>query len=226
MHHSLGIARLQHPVILQRSPLHTHPTCKSPVSLSASRYKWRGKTRHQPERMDKLAIAVFGGAELLPGTRSANQQFRQYLQSAKAPDWEIVWEPTEDGLAHLNCPSLAIGFSYGAVRVAALQTPNIIGKILIDGWCVWCSDRVPVFRLSHDRITHINALAFGGGQQLFCAQPAVDHLQLWRAPQEVRGWVEDDRDTQRSAADFLMACIASTAATHGVSHRSRHTGHS
>ncbi|MEM9536212.1 MAG: hypothetical protein AAGA40_11140 [Cyanobacteria bacterium P01_E01_bin.45] len=160
--------------------------------------------------MDKLAIVVFGGAELLPGTRLANQQFRQYLQIAKAPYWEIIWEPTEDGLAHLNYPIVAIGFSYGAVKVAALQTPTVIGKILVDGWCVWCSDRVPIFRLSHDRLTHLNALAFGGGRQLFCAQPAVEHLQLWRAPQQVLGWVEGDRQAQQSAADFLLASITST----------------
>ena len=160
--------------------------------------------------MDKLAIAVFGGAELFPGTRSANQQFRQYLQTAKAPHWAIIWVPAPEGLAHLNYPIVAIGFSYGAVRVAALQTPTVIGKILVDGWCVWCSDRVPVFRLSHDKTTHLNALAFGGGRQLFCAQPAVEHLQLWRAPQQVLGWVEDDRQTQRSAADFLIASITST----------------
>ncbi|MGK7912775.1 MAG: hypothetical protein AB4050_15070 [Synechococcus sp.] len=174
------------------------------------------------ERMDKLAIAVFGGAELLPGTRSANQQFRQYLRATQAPHWEIIWEPTAAGVAHLDYPCVAIGFSYGAVRVAALQTPNIIGKILIDGWCVWCSDRIPVFRLSHDKSTHLNALAFGGGQKLFCAHPAVDHLQLWRSPQDVVGWVEGDRHTQRSAAAFLQTCITSIAATHTVSHNIFH----
>ena len=158
--------------------------------------------------MEKLALALFGGAELLPGTRSANQQFRQYLLDAKAPYWDLIWEPSEEGLASLDCRCVAIGFSYGAVRVAALQSPRIASKILVDGWCVWCSDRVPVFRLSHDRLTHINALAFGGGQQLFCAQPDVAHLQLWREPQHVRGWVDGDRSTLLSAADFLMECIA------------------
>ncbi|MEM9568148.1 MAG: hypothetical protein AAF974_07545 [Cyanobacteria bacterium P01_E01_bin.34] len=160
--------------------------------------------------MDKLAIAVFGGAELLPGTRSANRQFRQYLQASKAPQWEIIWEPTEEGLVHFDYPSVAIGFSYGAVRVAALQIPNLVGKILIDGWCVWCSDRVPIFRLSHDKITHVNALIYGGGRKLFCAQPAVEHLQLWSTPQDIRGWEEGDRQTSTSAADFLMNCITAS----------------
>ena len=161
--------------------------------------------------MERLAIAVFGGAELLPGTRAANKRFRQYLLDSKAPQWDVIWEPTEEGITGLDCQCVAIGFSYGAVRVAALQSPTIASKILVDGWCVWCSNRVPVFRLSHDRPTHLNALAFGGGQQLFCAHPHVDHLQLWRAPQQVRGWVNGDRNTMLSAADFLMLCIAGKA---------------
>lgn len=164
--------------------------------------------------MVKIAIAGFGGAEFFPGARLANQRFRQFLAAHRDPDWEILWEPSEKQLSLLDCGCVAIGFSYGAVRVAVLQTPQVVAKVLVDGWCVWTSDRVPVFRLSHDWITHLNALAFGGGQQLFCADPAVEHLQLWKNPQVVLGWVEGDRETKLSAADFLLSTIRENAIGH------------
>ena len=157
--------------------------------------------------MVTIAIAVFGGAEFFPGTKPANRQFLTFLRTHQAPNWELLWEPTHQHLSRLDHPCVAIGFSYGAVRVAALQSRKLIGKVLVDGWCVWSSDRPPVFRLSHDRATHLNAIVFGGGQQLFCAEPAVDHLKLWSNPQTVMGWVEGDRQTQLSAADFLLNCI-------------------
>ena len=154
-----------------------------------------------------LLIAVFGGAEFFPGTKSANRQFLNFLRARKAPEWKLLWEPTDRQLSCLEHPCVAIGFSFGAVRVATMQSRKIIGKVLVDGWCVWSSDRPPVFRLSHDWTTHLNALAFGGGQQLFWADPQVDHLHLWSNPQAVRGREEGARQTQISAADFLLGCI-------------------
>ena len=168
--------------------------------------------------MAKVTIAVFGGAEFFPGTKSANRQFHQFLLSRLEPDWNLLWEPTDNHLSHLEHPFVAIGFSYGALRVAALQSAKLMGKVLVDGWCVWSNNRIPVFRLSHDWLTHLNALAFGGGQQLFCADPGVDHLRFWSNPQAAKGWVEGDRQTQLSAADFLLACIARSSQSIQAAH--------
>jgi hypothetical protein len=114
-----------------------------------------------------------------------------------------------------DSPVVFISFSAGVVgAIVAARNWQILGGqvkafIAIDGWGVPLSGNFPIHRLSHDYFTHWSSLLLGGGHNNFYAEPAVDHLSMWRSPQTVLGWWVDypgEADPQISrltAAEFL-----------------------
>ena len=97
-------------------------------------------------------------------------------------------------------PLIFIGFSAGVVgaMMAALNWQIWGGKIkaliAIDGWGVplipsWVN--FPIHRISHDYFTHWSSKMLGSGHNNFYAEPAVEHLEMWRSPQTVQGWWVD-----------------------------------
>jgi hypothetical protein len=94
----------------------------------------------------------------------------------------------------LNISLTFIGFSAGVVGAmgAALlwqqQGGHVKGLIALDGWGVPVLDGFPVYRMSHDYFTHWSSALLGNGVESFWADPAVEHLELWRSPETVKGW--------------------------------------
>ncbi|WNZ21879.1 hypothetical protein HJG54_02675 [Leptolyngbya sp. NK1-12] len=109
-------------------------------------------------------------------------------------------------------PILLIGFSAGVVgAIGAAYLWQILGGrimalIAIDGWGVPLFSPFPIHRISHDAFTHWSSALLGAGQASFYAEPAVAHLELWRAPQTVCGWSVQSfapRYHRITAAQFL-----------------------
>lgn len=115
----------------------------------------------------------------------------------------------------LKSPLIFISFSAGVVGAIAaasgwqLLGGNVKAFIAIDGWGVPLAGNFPIHRMSHDYFTHWSSSSLGSGQDNFYAEPAVDHLSMWRTPQTVQGfWVDQSLElsppnSRLSAAEFL-----------------------
>ncbi|MEH2456015.1 hypothetical protein [Nostoc sp.] len=97
----------------------------------------------------------------------------------------------------LKSPLIFISFSAGVVgAIGAAYLWQLLGGhvkafIAIDGWGVPLQGNFPIHRMSHDYFTHWSSCLLGSGQNNFYAQPAVDHLSMWKSPQTVQGcWVD------------------------------------
>lgn len=110
-------------------------------------------------------------------------------------------------------PLSLLGFSAGCIAMRAIAGelgPDYVQAIAaVDGWCVpFHGIESPVYRLSHDRLTHDNGLAWGGGRAQFYADPGVGHSCLWGDMERVTGWRCGDREPERAiAADFLREVV-------------------
>lgn len=112
-------------------------------------------------------------------------------------------------------PVVFIGFSAGVVGaiLSARVWQSLGGKVLaliaIDGWGVPLFGNFPLHRLSHDYFTHWSSTMLGSGHHNFYAEPAVDHLYLWRSPQNVSGCYAEDSQhlIHLTAADFLIMLL-------------------
>ena len=109
-----------------------------------------------------------------------------------------------------------VSFSAGVVGAigAAWMWQQIGGKvaalIALDGWGVPLGGTFPIHRISHDSFTHWSSAILGSGGDGFYADPPVEHLDLWREPQTVKGWqisqIADRIETTKpaTAATFLV----------------------
>lgn len=114
-------------------------------------------------------------------------------------------------------PISIVAFSAGVVGAAqAISRWQELGGqlaclIAIDGWGVPLGGDYPIYRLSHDAFTHWSCGWLGSGAVNFYADPAVEHLSLWQAPDQVVGWCVDKRQqTRTNAADFIGQSLADT----------------
>ena len=95
-----------------------------------------------------------------------------------------------------NCPWAIASISFSAGIVGAIGAATawqlLGGKIAaffaLDGWGVPLVGNFPIHRISHDYFTHWSSALLGKGGDSFYADPAVEHLELWRSPQTVEGW--------------------------------------
>ncbi|MES1024507.1 hypothetical protein ABN584_16580 [Gloeocapsa sp. BRSZ] len=100
----------------------------------------------------------------------------------------------------------------GAITAASLWQSlggQVLALIAIDGWGVPLFGNFPLHRLSHDYFTHWSSAMLGSGSADFYAEPAVDHLTLWRSPQNVTGcYVENSQFLLHlTAADFVIMLL-------------------
>jgi hypothetical protein len=122
---------------------------------------------------------------------------------------------TQLGNPHWRSPVVFIAFSAGVVGaiLAANTWQSLGGQVLaliaIDGWGVPLFGNFPLHRLSHDYFTHWSSAMLGTGSHNFYAEPAVEHLTLWRSPQHVSGCYTKDAQTltHLSAAEFLIMLL-------------------
>ncbi|MGK7958101.1 MAG: hypothetical protein AB4063_23030 [Crocosphaera sp.] len=118
------------------------------------------------------------------------------------------------GYLQEKCPKksqnlMFIGFSAGVVAAitAAWQWQQeggiVQGLIAFDGWGVPLWGDFPIYRISHDQFTHYTSAILGTGNLSFYADPAVDHLDLWRSPDRVQGWMIDKTRQDKTALSYL-----------------------
>lgn len=87
-----------------------------------------------------------------------------------------------------------VSFSAGVAGAigAAWMWQQLGGQVgaffALDGWGVPLAGNFPIHRISHDRFTHWSSAILGGGGESFYADPAIEHLDLWRTPQTAKGW--------------------------------------
>jgi hypothetical protein len=106
-----------------------------------------------------------------------------------------------------------IGFSAGTIAAISAahgwqcQGGTVQRVIALDGWGVPLWGDFPIHRLSHDFFTHWSSALLGTGQDSFYADPSVTHLELWRSPHTVHGWIGSpfQANPQRTtAAQFIL----------------------
>lgn len=119
----------------------------------------------------------------------------------------------------VKSPIIFISFSAGVVgAIGAAHLWQLMGGhvkafIAIDGWGVPLQGNFPIHRMSHDYFTHWSSCLLGCGQNNFYAEPAVDHLSIWRSPQIVQGcWVDSSIEIsppkgRLTATEFLLMLL-------------------
>lgn len=115
-------------------------------------------------------------------------------------------------------PSIFIGFSAGVVGAIGAawglqaHSQSVRAAIAFDGWGVPLYGNFPIHRISHDFFTHWSSSLLGSGDEGFYADPPVDHLALWSAPDAAWGWRvpppgSRSQPSRTTAADFLSALL-------------------
>lgn len=114
-------------------------------------------------------------------------------------------------------PIVFISFSAGVVGAmgAAWGWESMGGSvkaaIAIDGWGVPLGGNFPIHRLSHDYFTHATSIVLNRQTESFYADPAVEHLQMWRSPSTVRGWATSSIYPQErsylNASEFILMLL-------------------
>ncbi len=114
-------------------------------------------------------------------------------------------------------PIVFISFSAGVVgAIGAAWGWQLLGGIVkaviaIDGWGVPLVGNFPIHRLSHDYFTHETSIVLSRPWDSFYADPAVEHLQMWRSPAKVTGWVTSEVNPRErsylNAAQFILLLL-------------------
>ena len=173
---------------------------------------------HDPKLTDRFLEGlseVWGDAEPRQNTQTSYPV--KIFPAHKHPPFSAL-----DIFHFLCCQELAgeslvfVSFSAGVVGAigAAWMWQQIGGKvaafIALDGWGVPLGGTFPIHRISHDSFTHWSSAILGSGGDGFYADPPVEHLDLWREPQTVKGWqisqIADRIETTKpaTAATFLV----------------------
>jgi len=95
--------------------------------------------------------------------------------------------PLESTLIFISFSAGVVG-AIGAAHLWQLLGGRVKAFIAIDGWGVLLQGNFPIHRMSHDYFTHWSSSLLGCGQYNFYAEPAVDHMSIWRSPETVQGW--------------------------------------
>ena len=86
------------------------------------------------------------------------------------------------------CFSAGVVGGLGAAWMWQMNKGRIKAFFALDGWGVPIVANFPVYRLSHDYFTHWTSALLGTGNNSFYADPGVEHLELWRSPNNTSGW--------------------------------------
>jgi hypothetical protein len=166
---------------------------------------------HPPGYTDQICNVIAADDMLSTSPRVVMEASPQVL-SAFALRRELEAALSNASLASVDSPGLIIwAFSAGCVGAATLATywqqyrGPVLALFMVDGWGVPRDPQIPVHRLSHDRFTHDTSGCLGRGDEDFYAEPAVPHLDLWRHPQAVTGYIATPNRPaeQTTAASFL-----------------------
>jgi len=130
-----------------------------------------------------------------------------------------IVEFLQSQITNIKSPVAFISFSAGVVgAIGAAWAWQLLGGsvktfIAIDGWGVPLSGNFPIHRLSHDYFTHWSSALLGAGNDSFYADPAVEHLELWKSPDTCKGWwvhqnmIGKPERTFTTAAEFIISLL-------------------
>ncbi|HAC64482.1 MAG TPA: hypothetical protein DCF68_13320 [Cyanothece sp. UBA12306] len=133
--------------------------------------------------------------------------------------WHILKFLQEKCQAKSSSQLIIIGFSAGVVGAISaawgwqISGGKIKALIAFDGWGVPLAGNFPIYRVSHDEFTHWSSELLGKGDKSFYADPPVEHLELWRSPQQITGWMVErtiegkDSYCHYSLRDFLSSLL-------------------
>ena len=120
--------------------------------------------------------------------------------------------PLESSVVFISFSAGVVG-AIGAAWAWQLLGGQVKAFIALDGWGVPLFGNFSIHRLSHDYFTQWSSSVLGSGEDSFYADPPVEHLELWRSPQNVTGWwvhpnVEKSiPDTRLTASQFLTMLL-------------------
>jgi len=112
----------------------------------------------------------------------------QFIQAAELRQNELEQSP----LLFIAFSAGVVG-AIGAARLWHRSGGCVKAVIAIDGWGVPLYGDFPIHRISHDFFTHWTSAGLGAGQDSFYADPAVEHLALWRSPHTAGWWVRQQQ---------------------------------
>ncbi len=148
---------------------------------------------------------------ICPGIHST-QLTEQFIQATKSilQDHQYLILPTDQYISYFGVdvyqwlkqqlspletqPLTFIAFSagvvggFGAALAWQLKGGKVKSFIAGDGWGMPLVANFPIYRFSHDYFTHWSSAILGGGSKGFYADPKVEHLDLWRSPDNCYGW--------------------------------------
>jgi hypothetical protein len=107
------------------------------------------------------------------------------------------------------CFSAGVVGGIGAAIAWKMNGGRIKALIAIDGWGVPLMADFPIHRFSHDYFTHWSSALLGAGEDSFYADPGVEHLEMWKFPGKIMGWLEMRSGTKKycSAVDAFKKFI-------------------
>lgn len=116
---------------------------------------------------------------------------------------------------NLNHPLQIIAFSAGVVAAYPLvlawqRMGGQVQLLALDGWGMPLLGVENVHRISHDRWTHTTTYWPSPQESAgyFYADPAVDHLSLWKSPQATLGIGDANGSAQvMTALEFITAVL-------------------
>ncbi|MGK7922510.1 MAG: hypothetical protein AB4080_21145 [Trichodesmium sp.] len=118
-----------------------------------------------------------------------------------------------------DIPLVFIAFSAGVVGAIGaawtwqLQGGQVQALIAIDGWGMPVVGNFPIYKISHDYFTHWSWGALGKVDESFYADPSVEHLEIWRSPQNTKGWwlhqnsVEVETASPATVTEFIIEIL-------------------
>lgn len=117
---------------------------------------------------------------------------RRYLpySTAATVQWLKQNYPIPSKAPNLSFIAFSAGVvgSIGAANIWQLWGGQVNCFIALDGWGMPLMGNFPLYRISHDRFTHFSSGILGGSENGFYAEPAVEHLEIWRSPYSCQGW--------------------------------------
>ncbi|MGD1938925.1 MAG: hypothetical protein ACFCA4_15435 [Cyanophyceae cyanobacterium] len=164
-------------------------------------------------------LIIFPSDSLPPYSPQAVQQYLDQEIASKSPlsqPVSTVWIAFSAGvvggvLAARQWQSQGKGAHQHVNQHTTRSTTHhkVSGFIAIDGWGVPLGNAFPVYRMSHDLLTY-RSQALMGDRPIasFVAHPAVDHLQLWRSPDTVNGYLPNNGYTPKSSPSNALSITA------------------
>lgn len=163
---------------------------------------------HDPALSDRFCQALFAQlteAAPSPSERPSGRYLLMPTDRCAPFDGLGMWSYWQTNLEP-SANVFIIAFSAGVVGAIAAaqlwrgQGHSVTAMIAIDGWGVPQLGDFPFHRMSHDHFTHWSSAVLGSGLDSFYAEPGVEHLALWRSPDQVYGyWLPAAPTTSRPA---------------------------